>query len=124
MDLGAIRLALRRLLGVPVDVSTVAAGYDYFVFLGRRLLHLLDFSGLPGLVEPRLERTVEAKDRVPAFARNGLHPVGMACWRRRAEPDVHRSVGVDDDVFLLTADGRELLVGLKFRSRLVVVNDE
>ena len=52
-----------------------------FVFFGHRLLHLLDFSGLLGLVEPRLERTVEAKDRVPAFARNGLHPVDMACWR-------------------------------------------
>ncbi|MGB8367951.1 MAG: hypothetical protein ACLPYZ_11635 [Limisphaerales bacterium] len=34
----------------------------------RLLLHRLDFSGLPGLVEPWLQRTVEAEDRVPAFA--------------------------------------------------------
>src|SRR5271165_5418611 len=33
MDLGAIRLALRRLLGVPVDVSTLPGGYDYSCFL-------------------------------------------------------------------------------------------
>ena len=45
---------------------------------------------------------------------NGLHPVGLVPIRRgRAEPDVDRAVGVDDDTFLLAADAREPFVRLE-----------
>ena len=52
------------------------------------LLHQLDLPRLPGFVEPRLERAVEAQHGVPAFAGNGLDPVRfMACRSGRAEVD-------------------------------------
>src|SRR5262245_38137133 len=45
---------------------------------------LFDLSGPPGLVEPRLQRTVEAKDYKPALTGDRLHPIvfeiGRRCW--------------------------------------------
>src|SRR6187455_2296433 len=38
-------------------------------------LHQLDLTGPPRLLEPRLQRAVEAKHGVEAFAWNGLDPV-------------------------------------------------
>ena len=55
----------------------------------------LELAGLPCLVEPRLQRAVEAQEDVPAFAGYGLHPVGFMPRRRgRTEPDIYRGVGV------------------------------
>ena len=50
----------------------------------------LDLPRLPGLVEPRVERTVEAQDHEPPFAWNRLHPVILKPFRRaRAKIDIH-----------------------------------
>ena len=40
----------------------------------------------------------------------------MPIRRFRAEPDIHKSIGTDDDVLVLAADARELLVNLQFRA--------
>ncbi len=73
-------------------------------------LNQLKLTGLPCLVEPRLQWAVQAKEDVPTLAGNCLHPVGLMSLRRgRAEPDIHRCVGVHDDAFLLAADTGELL---------------
>src|SRR5580658_1431777 len=88
-------------------------------------LRQLKLAGLPRLVEPRLQRTVEAQQNIPAFAGYGLHPVGfVASWRCRSEINVYGGIGIDDDGFIFTADARKLLVGLQHRTSLVVVNDE
>jgi hypothetical protein len=41
------------------------------------LLHHLNLTGTPGLVDPRLERSVHAKDDEPALAGNSLDPVDL-----------------------------------------------
>jgi len=77
-----------------------------------RLLHQLELAA------------VEAQQHVPAFAGNGLHPIGrMRLRRRRAEPYIDRDVGIDDDTFLLAADARELLIGLQLGARLFFLPD-
>ena len=43
---------------------------------------------------------------------------------RRAEPDIHRTIGIDDDVLVLAAQAWELLVGLHHRAGLVVICDK
>lgn len=54
------------------------------------LLQRLNLTGPPSFVEPRLERAVEAKERVPSFAGDGLHPVVLlAGGRLGPEIDVH-----------------------------------
>ena len=50
--------------------------------LSFNLLHLDEFSGLPGLVEPRLFRTIETKQDIPALPGNRPHPVGFVTGRR------------------------------------------
>src|SRR5208283_5649588 len=42
----------------------------------------------------------------------------------RAEPDIYGSIRIDGQARLLTADAGEPLIGLKFRTRLVVIHDE
>src|SRR5208337_2764149 len=85
----------------------------------------LDLPRPPGLVEERLLRAVESEQNVPALARNRLRPVACLVGRRlRSEPDVDRSVGVDLEPLGLAADARELLVRLRHRARLVVVDDD
>jgi hypothetical protein len=44
--------------------------------------HPLDFARPPGLVEPRLERPVEAKQRVPSLSGYGGDPVRLLPCRR------------------------------------------
>src|SRR5580658_7913206 len=89
-----------------------------------RSLHQLEFARLPCLVEPRLQRTVEAQQNIPAFAGCGLHPVGfVASWRCPCYMNVYEGMGNDDDGFIFTADARKLLVGLQHRTSFVVVND-
>ena len=47
----------------------------------------------PGLVEPRLQRSVEAQAHAPNLAWNGLDPVTFLAGRRlRAEIDIHRGI--------------------------------
>lgn len=57
--------------------------------IGRRakartssLLQRLNLAGSPSFVEPRLERAVEAQERVPSFAGDGLHPIILLAGRR------------------------------------------
>ena len=54
------------------------------------VLDRLDLAGPPGLVEPGLERPVEAKHQEPALAGHGLEPVRLfAGGRLRTEVHVH-----------------------------------
>ena len=62
---------------VKVDYSDWSAA--------AHLLHRLDLSRTPSLIEPWLKRTVEAQQSGPALAGNGLHPVVFPC---RPEPSV------------------------------------
>ncbi|TWT61578.1 hypothetical protein Pan54_23140 [Rubinisphaera italica] len=48
----------------------------------------------------------------------------MPLGGRWAEPDIHRTVGIDVDFFVFTAYAWELLVGLQFRAGLVVIHNE
>ena len=101
-------LSPRKRINLASPTRLLSAGVNYISLYQR------DLSRFPGLVEPRFERAVEAQESVPAFFGNGLHPVAlMACRRGRAEPDVHRRVGVDDKAFPLAADARELVVRRK-----------
>ena len=88
-------------------------------------VHQLDLAGSPSLVEPRLQRTIQAQQCVPALAGNRLHPVALLAGRRtRPEVDVDRGVGVDLESLGLAADGRPLLIGLQHGTRLVVIKDD
>ena len=87
------------------------------------LLQQLDLARPPGLVEPRFRGAVDAQDGVPALAGHGLDPVRLAGGRLRTEVDVHRAIGVDDEVLVLAADAGELLIRLQHRADLVVVDD-
>src|SRR5262249_30585316 len=74
---------------------------DYQLVLGRsasrrslqisnRLLHRLDLSRAPSLIEPWLKRTVEAQQCGPALAGDDLHPIAfLADWSLRSEIDIH-----------------------------------
>src|SRR5688572_16928209 len=62
---------------------------------GSALPHLLDVGQPPRLVEPRLQRAVEAKKGEPALGGDGLHPVCGAVGALGAEVHVDASVGVD-----------------------------
>lgn len=60
-----------------------------------------DLTRPPGLVEPRLERAVEAQDGELGLPGSGLNPVRFLAGRRlRAEINVHRAVGVHQQIFL------------------------
>ena len=92
-------------------------------------LHRLDFSGLPGLVKPWLKRAVDAKDRVPAFAGNGLQPVdwesedgrvkGVASRDSNHEKHEPHELGwrVNTLSYTLTHGLLPLLAGIQLRSR-------
>src|SRR5262249_41742043 len=55
-----------------------------------RQLHRLDLSRPPSLIEPRLQRTVEAHQSGPALAGDGLHPVVFLADRSlRSEIDIY-----------------------------------
>ena len=84
-------------------------------------LHQFDLARPPGLIEPRLERAVEAQDGEPALARRGLHPVAfLARWRFRSEVDVHRAIGVGFHRARVAGQGGVALVGLQDRAGLCV----
>jgi hypothetical protein len=56
----------------------------------------LDLSRSPGLVEPRLQRAIEAKNNKPAFAGDGLHPVIFKASRSLGtEIDINGTIRVD-----------------------------
>ena len=55
----------------------------------------LELARFPGLVEPRLWPTLEAKDYEPTLARNRLYPAVLLSGRGLgAELDIHRTIGV------------------------------
>jgi hypothetical protein len=55
-----------------------------------------DLSGPPGLIEPGLQRAIQARKGVPPFAGNDLHPVVFLAGRRfGSEIYIHRTVGID-----------------------------
>src|SRR6516162_8999016 len=88
----------------------------------RNSLHLLDLPRLPRLVEPWLQRTVEAEDRVESLARYRLYPVAFLAGRRfGTEVHVRRLILVNHDALLLATETWEMLVSLEHRARLVVV---
>src|ERR1700722_6729453 len=85
----------------------------------------LELAGLPGLIKPRLQGTIQPQEDIPTLAWNGLYPVGLMSLRRGgAEPDMYRCVRVHDHVSFLAANAGELFVGLKHRSGLIVIDDE
>ena len=87
--------------------------------------HQFELTGLPRLVEPRLERTVEGQDDEPTSLRDGLNPVEfMTRWRGRTKPDIHRGIRVDDDSLCLAANAWEPLVSLEHRAGLVVIDNK
>ena len=56
-------------------------------------LHQFDLTRSPGLVEPRLGRTIETQNAKPAFVGNRLKPVGFFPGRcLGAEVDIDRSI--------------------------------
>src|SRR5580704_9973190 len=86
-------------------------------------LHQRDLTRPPGLVEPRLQWSVHAKDHKPALARNRLQPVVLfACRRFWREIDVERAIRVLLYSLSLASDCREALAGLQHRARLRVVH--
>src|SRR5512135_2101910 len=79
-----------------------------------------DLTGPPSLVEPRLERAVEAEQGVPALAGNSLNPVVLFAGRGLgAEINVHRAVRVHLKIRVLASSGWPSLVGLEHRAGLV-----
>src|SRR6516165_5208159 len=87
-----------------------------------RSRQLLNLTLTPGLVEPGLQWAVEPQDGVPALARNGLYPVAFLAGRRfGTEVHVRRLILVNHDALLLATEAWELLVSLKRRARLIVV---
>src|SRR5512136_482070 len=84
-----------------------------------------DLTGPPSLVEPRLERAVEAEQGVPALAGNSLNPVVLFAGRGLgAKVDVHRAVRVHPKIPILADGGRPPLVGLEHRAGLAVVKND
>ncbi len=81
-------------------------------------LHLIlsdqfNLTRSPGLIDPGLERAVHAQDGEPALAGDRLHPVILESFRRLgSEIDGVGSIPVLLDIFVVTANGRELLVAL------------
>ena len=75
-----------------------------------------DLAGSPGLVEPGFEWAVEAEDREPALAGNGLEPVDVVARRARSGPKWMTSVAV--------GLGRRMPVGAAVDARLGVVGLE
>ena len=71
-----------------LQFSVVPASFPRF-----SLLHQLNLTWPPGLVEPGLERTIQPQDDEPALALNGLDPVLLpALGRLRSEIDIDGSV--------------------------------
>src|SRR5262245_52299357 len=80
---------------------------------------------LPGLLEPGLQRPVEAQKDTVALARRGLDPVPFIAGRRfRSKPDGDTTVGVLLDRRKGAVDPRQFLVGREERTGLVVVDRE
>ena len=62
----------------------------------------------PGLVEPRLQRTIQSQDREPTLAGNRGNPVGfLSRWRFGSKPDGRTPVGIGNNITALAADTRE-----------------
>ncbi len=79
--------------------------------LANFLFHQLNIAWFPGLIEPRLERSVKSQDHEPAFAGNRLDPVAFrALGSLGAEPDIDRAVAVDLEILVLAAEAREPLI--------------
>src|SRR4051794_9357400 len=91
----------------------------------QTLLHRLNLSRAPSLVEPRFKRTVEPQEGIPTFTRDRLHPV---CFLARgglwSEINVHRTIRIDQQSLGETTDSRGLLIGLEHRACLVIVERE
>src|SRR5262249_20645780 len=119
--------------GMPI--STWRMSITLSTPIGRSMAHPVrsldefNFARPPALVEERLERTVEAQDREPAFAGGRLDPVAPldAGRQRRAEVDRRRAVRVRlgrRGRIRLAAGARVALPGVEHRARLVVVDRE
>src|SRR5450631_1637970 len=77
--------------------------FDYLVGSGLQF----DIARPPGLVEPRLQRAVEAQADVVARAGHGLHPVLLlACRCLGAEPDGDAAVRVHPDAWERAVESR------------------
>lgn len=77
------------------------------------LLHHLDFTWTPALIQPWFERAIHAKDGEPTLAGTGFQPVvRVTFWSLGCEVDVGRSILVLFDPFCLAANCRKELTGL------------
>src|SRR5262245_24288486 len=71
------------------------AGLSLALAAGAHGARLLDVAGLPALVDRRLGRAVEPKNREEALARDGAHPVALlAGGCCRAQVEIGRAVGI------------------------------
>src|SRR5215470_12390082 len=79
----------------------------------------------PALVEPRFQRPIEPQKDAVTLAGHGLHPVLFVASRCAGrEPDRHSTVLVRLDARDRPVDSRQLLVGRKERTGLVVIRCE
>jgi len=82
---------------VPTSISSPATTQGSFIvlpfnndlfvrssFVHAALIDHFNLSRPPGLVEPRLQRTVQPQADPPPLAGDGLYPVGLLC--RAAAP--------------------------------------
>ena len=77
----------------------------------------------PGLVEPRLQRSIKSQGDVVALAGHGLHPVLLvAGWCFGSEPDGDAAVRFHPDARKRAVEPCQLLVGRKQRTGLVVID--
>ena len=76
-----------------VQYYLVRDGQDDHPQVCNCLLHQLNLTWLPRLIEPRLQRPIESQDYVPAFPGDSLHPILLlAGLSFGSEVDVHGSV--------------------------------
>src|SRR5262249_2124464 len=119
------RTLIKPKRGKVVTVNPASLSVLFFHLCLVSLRYQLDFSGSPGLIEPRFQRAIEAKNDEPALAGNHLHPVMLKTGRRfGAEIDIDGAIHIDLEIRGVTAHARELLIGLQHPPRLVGVEDD
>src|SRR5208337_5403424 len=91
-------------------------------------LDQLDVSRFPGLVEPRLQRAVQAQHHVVTLLGNGLDPVALVVWRCRwPEPYGVGSLStlvIRHDRSVVAIQAGRLLIGLQHGTVLSGIDHE
>ena len=81
-------------------------------------------GSVPGLVESGFQRAVEAEDREPGLAGQGLDPVVSVGGRLGSQTEVDGAVRVGGEVLVLAGHRRPFLVGLQHVPGLGAVDQE